>query len=213
MNRVTDTCIPEMEAMRRIEGIVLEEWVAADKAGRSHFPHEFLYKVLRGGKLRKLYQIDPKNSWLLAACEKNLPIFVPGWEDSTLGNMFAAHVISGVIKNVHTVRTGIEYMVELARWYTKTAKKLRDRRGLDRLLPDRRRHRGRFPDLRGADAAPGPAAQGHTALGLFLPGQRLDDQLRQLFRGGAEREDHLGQARRVDAEVHHRVRRHHRRAR
>src|ERR1700749_2731945 len=31
MNRVTDTCIPEMEAMRRIENAVLDEWVAADK--------------------------------------------------------------------------------------------------------------------------------------------------------------------------------------
>src|SRR5580658_9793603 len=59
MNRVTDTCIPEMEAMRRIERIVLGEWVAADRAGRRHFPHEFLYKVLRGGKLSRLYQIDP----------------------------------------------------------------------------------------------------------------------------------------------------------
>src|SRR5712664_1354108 len=29
LNRVTDTCIPEEEAMRRIEGVVLEEWMAA----------------------------------------------------------------------------------------------------------------------------------------------------------------------------------------
>src|SRR6202167_3223621 len=120
MNRVTDTCIPEMEAMRRIEKIVLEEWVAADRAGKRHFPHEFMYKILRGGKLKKWYQVDPRNSWLLAACEKDLPIIVPGWEDSTLGNMFAAHVITGVVKNVHTVRSGVEYMAELARWYTKT---------------------------------------------------------------------------------------------
>src|SRR5580693_3984154 len=105
MNRVTDTCIPEKEAMRRIEEIVLHEWVAADRAGRSHFPHEFLYKVLRSGKLRKFYEIDPRNSWLLAACERNLPIVVPGWEDSTLGNMFAAHIMSGAVKNVHTVRS------------------------------------------------------------------------------------------------------------
>ena len=74
MNRVTDTCIPEMEAMRRIEKVVLEEWVAADRAGERYFPHEFMYKILRSGKLKKSYQIDPKNSWMLAACEKNLPI-------------------------------------------------------------------------------------------------------------------------------------------
>lgn len=122
MNRVTDTCIPEMEAMRRIEAVVLEEWVAADQAGEHYFPHEFMYKILRGGKLKESYQIDPKNSWLLAACEKNLPMWVPGWEDATLGNMFAGHVISGDVKNVHTVRTGIEYMMHLAEWYTANAK-------------------------------------------------------------------------------------------
>ncbi len=121
MNRVTDTCIPEMEAMRRIEAAVLEEWVAADKAGERYFPHEFMFKILRSGKLAKSYQIDPKDSWLLAAMEKNLPMFVPGWEDATLGNMYAGHCISGDVKNVHTVRTGIEYMIELADFYTRTS--------------------------------------------------------------------------------------------
>ncbi len=122
MNRVTDTCIPEHEAMRRIETVVLEEWVAADQKGERFFPHEFMFKVIRGGKLKGSYQIDPKNSWMVAAAEKNLPMFVPGWEDATLGNMFAGHCISGDVKNVHTVRTGIEYMMELADWYTKSAK-------------------------------------------------------------------------------------------
>jgi deoxyhypusine synthase len=123
MNRVTDTCIPEAEAMRRIEAAVLEEWIAADRAGERYFPHEFMYRVLRSKKLEGSYQIDPKNSWLLAACEKNLPIWVPGWEDSTLGNMYAGHVIAGDVKNVHTVRTGIEYMQRLAEWYMDTAPK------------------------------------------------------------------------------------------
>ncbi|MBL9107173.1 MAG: deoxyhypusine synthase family protein [Myxococcales bacterium] len=122
MNRVTDTCIPEMEAMRRIEDVVLEEWVRADKAGERYFPHEFFFKILRSGKLKQSYQIDPKDSWLLAAAEADLPMIVPGWEDSTLGNMFAGHVISGDVKNVHTVRTGIEYMIFLADWYTRTTK-------------------------------------------------------------------------------------------
>ena len=126
MNRVTDTCIPEREAMRRIEAVVLEEWVAADQAGQRFFPHEFMYKILLSGKLAGSYQIDPANSWLLAAAEKNLPMFVPGWEDATLGNMYAGHCISGDVKNVHTVRTGIEYMIELAEWYTKNAQPIGD---------------------------------------------------------------------------------------
>ena len=121
MNRVTDTCIPEEEAMRRIEGVILREWMAADQRRERLFPHQFFYRILRDSDLRKQFQIDVQNSWLYAAMERNLPMFVPGWEDSTLGNMYAGHCISGDIKQVHTVRTGIEYMMELAAWYTTTA--------------------------------------------------------------------------------------------
>lgn len=123
LNRVTDTCIPEEEAIRRIEHTVLKYWQNADKNGERFFPHQFMYKILLSGELKQYYQIDPKNSWLLAAAEKNLPMFVPGWEDATLGNIFTGHCIEGTIKNVHTVRTGIEYMQELAAWYTETAPK------------------------------------------------------------------------------------------
>ena len=121
MNRVTDTTIPEEEAMRRLEKVLVAEWTKADAAGESYFPHEFLYKLIRSGSLQEHYQIDPKDSWMVAACEKNLPIVVPGWEDSTTGNMYASHCITGEVKNVHTVKTGIEYMIELADWYTNTA--------------------------------------------------------------------------------------------
>ncbi len=117
MNRVTDTCIPEMEAMRRMEKAMLEVWMAADAKGERYFPHEFFQQVLKSGKYEEYYQIDPKHSWMLAALEKNVPIVVPGWEDSTLGNMYAAAVIRGDVKNVHTVRTGIEYMTWLAEFY------------------------------------------------------------------------------------------------
>lgn len=123
LNRVTDTCIPEEEAIRRIEDAVLEEWQAAEKEGKSYFPHEYMYKILLSGKLKKYYQIDPKNSWLLAAAEKNLPIIVPGWEDSTTGNIFAGHIIKGDIKSSRTVKSGIDYMMYWAEWYMATAKK------------------------------------------------------------------------------------------
>ncbi|HND34414.1 MAG TPA: deoxyhypusine synthase family protein, partial [Myxococcota bacterium] len=123
LNRVTDTCIPEEEAIRRLEKALLEEWQAADRAGERRFPHEFLYRIIRSGAIKHHHQIDPKDSWMIAACEKNLPIIVPGWEDSTTGNIFAGHVMKGDIKNVHTVRTGIEYMIMLADWYQKTTAK------------------------------------------------------------------------------------------
>jgi len=121
MNRVTDTCIPEMEAMRRLEKAMVDVWTAADAKGERYFPHEFMYQVLSNGSLEEYYQVDLKDSWMYAAMEKNLPMIVPGWEDSTMGNMFAGHVITGDVKNVHTVRTGIEYMTFLADWYTNNA--------------------------------------------------------------------------------------------
>ncbi|MEZ4657230.1 MAG: deoxyhypusine synthase family protein [Caldilineaceae bacterium] len=122
LNRVTDTCIPEEEAIRRIEDVILDEWQQADQKGERYFPHEFLYRILRSGRLAKEYQIDPQDSWMMAASEKNLPIFVPGWEDSTTGNIYASHCLKGNIRNVHTVRSGIEYMMALAQWYSAEAK-------------------------------------------------------------------------------------------
>jgi len=117
MNRVTDTCIPEEEAMRRLEGAVRAVWKRAAENGERHFPHEFLYAVIRSGALKEYYQIDPHDSWIVAAAEKNLPMVVPGWEDSTLGNMYAAACIRGDYPAPGPLRSGIEYMVDLAGWY------------------------------------------------------------------------------------------------
>jgi len=122
LNRVTDTCIPEHEAMRRIEGTILELWKRDEQAGVRKFPHEYFYEVLQKDLLKKYYQIDPKDSWMKAAAEKNLPIIVPGWEDSTLGNMFAAACIQKEVKSPTLIRSGIEYMIHFADWYQKTQK-------------------------------------------------------------------------------------------
>ena len=116
-NRVTDTCIPEEEAIRRIEGALLEVWQKADQSGKSYFPYEYLYQLIDSGVLKKHYEIDPKHSWMVAACEKKLKIFTPGWEDSTCGNIFVSHIISGEIKNYTTVKSGLQAMGELAGWY------------------------------------------------------------------------------------------------
>lgn len=119
LNRVTDTCIPEEQAIRKIEKFVLAKWEEASQKGASYFPHEYFYQIIRDGSLKSAYQIDPKNSWMLAACEKNLPIFVPGWEDSTLGNIFAGRLMQGKVKR-ECLKIGPDYMVELANWYMKT---------------------------------------------------------------------------------------------
>lgn len=120
-NRVTDTCIPETEAFRRIEKHIIKLWKDSFDKGERLFPHEFLYKLLLDGTLKKYYQIDPKDSWLLAAAEKNLPIIVPGWEDSTLGNVYTSYCMSGELEAT-SIKNGIEYMEYLAGWYIKTTK-------------------------------------------------------------------------------------------
>ncbi|PWS27491.1 deoxyhypusine synthase [Pedobacter yonginense] len=115
-NRVTDTCIPEEEAFRRLQKHIHKIWMDAEQAGERYFPHEFMYKMLLSGDLEQYYEIDPKNSWMLAAAEKNLPIVVPGWEDSTMGNIFASYVMKKEL-TATTVKGGIEYMGWLADWY------------------------------------------------------------------------------------------------
>ena len=119
MNRVTDTCIPEDTAIRRLEKEMLALWTEVDQAKESLFPYEFMYRLLDLPSIKSSYEIDPKHSWLLAAKEKNLPIVTPGWEDSTLGNIFVSHVISGDLSRYSIVRSGVEQMGYLVNWYKK----------------------------------------------------------------------------------------------
>lgn len=116
LNRVTDTCIPEEEAMRKIESAISKLWRKADREGAPMLPHRYFYELINSGVLQESYQIDPADSWLAEAAKRDLPLFVPGWEDSTLGNMFAAACIRGEIKS-NAVRSGIDYMIALADFY------------------------------------------------------------------------------------------------
>ncbi|MBE14939.1 MAG: deoxyhypusine synthase family protein [Dokdonia sp.] len=120
LNRVTDTCIPEEEAFRRIQEHIVKVWKEAQAKGERYFPHEYLYQILLSGVLEEHYEIDIKDSWMYAAAKANLPIVVPGWEDSTLGNIFASYVIKGELE-ASTVKSGIEYMTFLAQWYKANA--------------------------------------------------------------------------------------------
>jgi deoxyhypusine synthase len=120
LNRVTDTCIPEEDAIRAIEHPLLDLWRRADLKGESHFPHEYLFQLLLDRSLDASYQIDPKHSWLLAAAERDLPLFVPGWEDSTLGNIFAARVLDKTLSSYAPIRGGTQYMGALVDWYLRT---------------------------------------------------------------------------------------------
>ena len=116
MNRVTDTCIPET-VMRHLEGRLLDRWKQAVAAGERKMPSEFLFDVLGDPSLSEHFQIPAEDSWMLAAKEKGIPVFTPGWEDSTTGNMFAGQVYKGVLPNHNCVKSGTEQMEILMRWY------------------------------------------------------------------------------------------------
>lgn len=120
LNRVTDTCIPEEEAFRKIQKVIQKYWKISNETKIPMLPHEYLYLIIRNGDLESEYEIDPKDSWLVAAAEKNIPLIVPGWEDSTLGNIFASNVIKGNLKSTD-IKSGIDYMVFLSNWYRKNS--------------------------------------------------------------------------------------------
>jgi deoxyhypusine synthase len=115
-NRVTDTCIPET-VMRHLEQRLLDRWKAACAARVSKSPAEHLFDILGDPTLAQHYQIPAEDSWMLAAKEKNLPVYTPGWEDSTTGNMFAAAVFREEVPRHDAVITGTEQMERLMRWY------------------------------------------------------------------------------------------------
>ena len=119
MNRVTDTCIPET-VMRHMERQLLARWGAVTQAGGSALPAEHLLAVLADPDVAKHFQ-SPEHSWLLAAGRAGVPVFTPGWEDSTTGNMFAAAVFRGDLGHHRGVVSGTEQMVHLMRWYQATA--------------------------------------------------------------------------------------------
>lgn len=118
-NRVTDTAIPEEEVFGPIHDELKKLWKTAKEKNYSYFPHEYLYKILRSGVLEKHYQIDPNDSWMLAAAKKNLPIVCPGWEDSSMGNAFEADCMNGLYP-YSIMKMGAQAMGELlAPWYLK----------------------------------------------------------------------------------------------
>ena len=115
LNRVTDVAIPEQEAIRYVEKQMLDLWRDAEAAGDRRFPHEYIYDLLLHGDLD--FDGDPNESWLMAAADANLPIFTPGWEDSTLGNILVARVIDLSLSSQDIVLSGLHAMQALADWY------------------------------------------------------------------------------------------------
>ena len=123
LNRVTDTCIPEHEAMRKLEKKIDPFWTRAHEGKESYFPYEYMYQLIASGELKECYEIDPRHSWVVAACENNIPIFTPGWEDSTLGNMAVAWKKKGHFRDLGFIKSGLDQMDYLIDWYLENSKK------------------------------------------------------------------------------------------
>ena len=122
-NRVTDTCIPEEEAMRKIEKIITKLWIEAHEKNETHPPHYYIYQLFEKKLIENFYEINPDHSWIKAAYEKNIPIFTPGWEDSTLGNMFSALMIKNKLPSSLCIEKGVDTLVRLAKWYQESTTK------------------------------------------------------------------------------------------
>jgi deoxyhypusine synthase len=120
-NRVTDTCIPEEEAMRKVESFIIPLWEEAARENLSYFPHEYVYRLLDDENFLSQFQINKSDSWLVAAAEKQIPMYVPGWEDSTLGNILVALHITDKLPTT-VIKSGLEYMDHLVDWYVTTCK-------------------------------------------------------------------------------------------
>ncbi len=115
-NRVTDTCIPET-IMRHVEERLTAIWRKACENGERKLESEFLFEMLGDPSLEQHYQIPKQDSWMLAAKEMGIPVYSPGWEDSTTGNMFAVAVRRKKVPHHLCVKTGTEQMDHLISWY------------------------------------------------------------------------------------------------
>ena len=102
-NRVTDTSIPE-QVIRDVETQLVEVW---QDSKSSKPPHEYFYQILP----------EDDSSWLCAAREMRIPVFTPGWADSTMGNIFSARLIDGTLQDSSVITNDLDRMTQLADWY------------------------------------------------------------------------------------------------
>lgn len=129
LRRITDTFLPEDESVRIMEPHLLKMWQAAEKTNERYFPHEYFRRLF----VEKLIKPDPaaneNDCWAYAAYKKNIPIVIPGFEDSTMGNIFASYTYSGryrknkdIILNQNVMKSGLEYFTALYDWYMETSR-------------------------------------------------------------------------------------------
>ncbi len=129
LRRITDTFLPEDESVRIMEPHLLKMWKEAEKTGESYFPHEYFRRLFAEGLIKPDKAANPNDCWTYAAYEKNVPIVIPGFEDSTMGNVFASYTYNGKYKNKNSptvsprvMKTGLDYFTWLYDWYMAESK-------------------------------------------------------------------------------------------
>ena len=129
LRRITDTFLPEDESVRIMEPHLLKMWQEAEKKGERYFPHEYFRRLFAEKLIQPDPKANPKDCWAYAAYEKNVPIVIPGFEDSTMGNIFASYTYNGkhrkdksVVLNPGTMKGGLEYFTWLYDWYMEASK-------------------------------------------------------------------------------------------
>ncbi len=130
LRRITDTFLPEDESVRIMEPHLLKMWQTAQKKGERYFPHEYFRRLFAEKLIKPDKQANPHDCWTYAAFEKNIPIVVPGFEDSTMGNIFASYTYQGALKKKgdivldgNIMKTGLEYFHLMYDWYNKESAK------------------------------------------------------------------------------------------
>lgn len=132
LRRITDTFLPEEESVRKLLKPLEKLWREAEAEGKSYFWEEYFFQLLD----RNLIVWDPllaNDCWLYQAWKHNIPVFVPGIEDSTMGNIFAYFCYSGKDEflskykqkksiNSKIIKHSFDYMHRLAEWYMENTK-------------------------------------------------------------------------------------------
>ncbi len=130
LRRITDTFLPEDESVRIMEPHLFKMWKDAQKKGERYFPHEYFRRLFEDNLIKPDKMANPEDCWAYAAYKKNIPIIIPGFEDSTMGNVFSSYTYNGkyrkdneIILDQNIMKNGIDYFTYMYDWYMDISKK------------------------------------------------------------------------------------------
>lgn len=95
LRRITDTFLPEGETVRVILPLFEKMWRAAHRGKERRLWHEYFFDLFTWKMITPEQMTNPRDCWLYQAWLHKIPIFVPGYEDSTMGNIFTYYCFNG----------------------------------------------------------------------------------------------------------------------